>query len=147
MLLRDDESAKKLAHTLGDARAIVMRGNGCILTGATVEEAIVMAFYLEEAATTELAVMALRPRRSFAGVFRRTGQVTRGIIGTDFRTDVGFPYTWRSGRKQALNISIILETLLVHLKDAHRHKELCETSVNRFVQPYNGSCQSIIQDR
>lgn len=57
-LLRDDAAAAKLAETLGDARAIVMRGNGCILTGATVEEAIVMAFYLEEAAKTELAVMA-----------------------------------------------------------------------------------------
>ena len=50
--------AGELAETLGQARAIVMRGNGCILTGATVEEAIVMAFYLEEAAKTELAVIA-----------------------------------------------------------------------------------------
>ena len=58
LLLRDDTAAAELATTLGDARAIVMRGNGCILTGATVEEAIVMAFFLEEAAKTELAVMA-----------------------------------------------------------------------------------------
>ena len=70
LLLRDDETAKKLAHTLGDARAIVMRGNGCILTGATVEEAIVMAFYLEEAATTELAVMA-------------SGQEDRSLVYSD----------------------------------------------------------------
>lgn len=58
LLLRDDAAAEKFADTLGDARAIVMRGNGCVLTGATVEEAIVMAFFLEEAAKTELAVMA-----------------------------------------------------------------------------------------
>ena len=58
LLLRDDAAAKKFAETLGNARAIVMRGNGCVLTGATVEEAIVMAFFLEEAAKTELAVMA-----------------------------------------------------------------------------------------
>lgn len=58
LLLRDDRMAAKLAETLDSARAIVMRGNGCILTGGTVEEAIVMAFYLEEAAKTELAVMA-----------------------------------------------------------------------------------------
>jgi len=58
LLLRDDAAAEKFAETLGDARAIVMRGNGCVLTGATVEEAIVMAFFLEEAAKTELAVMA-----------------------------------------------------------------------------------------
>ena len=58
LLLRDDTAAEEFAGTLGDARAIVMRGNGCVLTGATVEEAIVMAFFLEEAAKTELAVMA-----------------------------------------------------------------------------------------
>ena len=58
-LLRSDEAAAELAESLGDARAIVMRGNGCVLTGATVEESIVMAFYLEEAAKTELAVMAV----------------------------------------------------------------------------------------
>ena len=58
-LLRSDEAAARLAETLGDSRAIVMRGNGAILTGATVEESIVMAFYLEEAARTELAVLAV----------------------------------------------------------------------------------------
>ena len=58
LLLRDDAAAEKFAETLGDTRAIVMRGNGCVLTGATVEEAIVMAFFLEESAKTELAVMA-----------------------------------------------------------------------------------------
>lgn len=57
-LIRNDEAAAALAETLDGARAIVMRGNGCILTGATVEESIVMAFYLEEAAKTELAVLA-----------------------------------------------------------------------------------------
>ena len=58
-LLRSDEAAARLAERLGESRAIVMRGNGVILTGATVEESIVMAFYLEEAARTELAVMTI----------------------------------------------------------------------------------------
>lgn len=57
-LLRDDAAAARLAETLGGARAVVMRGNGCILAAPSVEEAVVMAFYLEEAAATELAVMA-----------------------------------------------------------------------------------------
>ena len=70
LLLRDDAMAADLADTLGDARTIVMRGNGCILTGATVEEAIVMAFYLEEAAKTELAVMA-------------TGQEEKSLVYSD----------------------------------------------------------------
>ena len=58
-LLRSDEAAAELADCLGESRAVVMRGNGAILTGATVEESIVMAFYLEEAARTELAVLAV----------------------------------------------------------------------------------------
>jgi HCOMODA/2-hydroxy-3-carboxy-muconic semialdehyde decarboxylase len=61
-LLRDDAQAAKLAETLGNAKAIVMRGNGCILTGATVEESTCMAFYLEEAAKTELHVLAVGDR-------------------------------------------------------------------------------------
>ncbi len=61
-LLRSDQAAARLAETLGDARAIVMRGNGAIMVGASVEESIVMAFYLEEAATTELAVLAAGDR-------------------------------------------------------------------------------------
>jgi len=58
LLLRSDEQAIAFAETLGDARAIVMRGNGAVCTGETVEESVVMAFYLEESAATELAVMA-----------------------------------------------------------------------------------------
>lgn len=57
LLLRSDEQAARLAETLGDARAVVMRGNGVIVTGATVEESIVMTFFLEEAAKTELALL------------------------------------------------------------------------------------------
>ncbi len=59
MLLRDDGQAAKLAETLGSARAIVMRGNGAVCVGATVEECIVMAFYLEDAAQVEMQVRTL----------------------------------------------------------------------------------------
>jgi HCOMODA/2-hydroxy-3-carboxy-muconic semialdehyde decarboxylase len=58
LLIRSDEQAVAFAETLGDARAIVMRGNGAVCVGPTVEESVVMAFYLEEAAGTELAVLA-----------------------------------------------------------------------------------------
>jgi HCOMODA/2-hydroxy-3-carboxy-muconic semialdehyde decarboxylase len=57
-LVRDLPSAETLAATLGGARAIVMRGNGAIAVGASLEEALVMAWYLEDAARVELAVLA-----------------------------------------------------------------------------------------
>ncbi len=57
-LLRSDAQAAALAEQLGGARAIVMRGNGAITVGATLEEAVVHAFYLDDAARIELAVRA-----------------------------------------------------------------------------------------
>jgi len=57
-LVRDQPSAEALAATLGSARAIFMRGNGAIAVGASIEEALVMAWYLEDAARVELAVLA-----------------------------------------------------------------------------------------
>ena len=61
LLIRSDPQAVGFAETLGGARAIVMRGNGAVCTGETIEESVVMAFYLEESAATELAVMAAGP--------------------------------------------------------------------------------------
>ena len=50
---RDGDSWRSSAT----ARAIVMRGNGAVAVGASLEEAVVMAWYLEDAARVELAVL------------------------------------------------------------------------------------------
>ena len=55
-LVRDCARAAMLVGELARARAIVMRGNGAVAVGATIEEAVVMAWYLEDAARVELAV-------------------------------------------------------------------------------------------
>jgi len=57
-LVRDSASAAALVEELGSARAIVMRGNGAICVGGSLEEAVVMAWYLEDAARVELEVLA-----------------------------------------------------------------------------------------
>ena len=57
-LVRDSASAADLVEKLGSARAIVMRGNGAITVGSSIEEAVVMAWYLEDSARVELAVLA-----------------------------------------------------------------------------------------
>ena len=56
-LVRDDKSAAALVERMGGARAIVMRGNGAITAGASIEEAVALAWYLEDAARVELAVL------------------------------------------------------------------------------------------
>ena len=58
-LLRDDARAAELAALLGDARAIVLRGNGAVCVGGTIEQAAAHAFFLEDAARLELAVRAM----------------------------------------------------------------------------------------
>ena len=58
LLVRSSERANALAAQLGDARAIVMRGNGAVTVGESIEHAVVFAWYLEEAARVELDVLA-----------------------------------------------------------------------------------------
>jgi HCOMODA/2-hydroxy-3-carboxy-muconic semialdehyde decarboxylase len=58
-LTRNDEKAKALAEMLGDARAIVMRGNGAVCAGADIEQAAGLAWMLEDAASVEMAVLSL----------------------------------------------------------------------------------------
>jgi len=56
-LVRDAASAAALVDVLGAARAVVMRGNGAVTVGASLEEAVALAWYLEDAARVELAVL------------------------------------------------------------------------------------------
>jgi HCOMODA/2-hydroxy-3-carboxy-muconic semialdehyde decarboxylase len=57
-LVRDDERAAAVARTLGAGRAIVLRGNGAVVVGSSLQEACVLAWYLEDAARVELDVLA-----------------------------------------------------------------------------------------
>lgn len=58
-LLRDDPSAKALAQALGSAPAIVMRGNGAIVAEQTLERAVTLAWFLEDAARVERDIRAM----------------------------------------------------------------------------------------
>lgn len=62
LLVRDDDRAGELARALGDARAIVMRGNGAVLVGESLPMAVVLAWYLEDAARVELDCLAAAPQ-------------------------------------------------------------------------------------
>jgi HCOMODA/2-hydroxy-3-carboxy-muconic semialdehyde decarboxylase len=59
-LVRDDERAVKVAEMMGDNAAIVLRGNGAVTAGATIEEAAALAFFLEDAARIEMALLPAR---------------------------------------------------------------------------------------
>ncbi len=54
LLIREDAVAERLVDRMGPGTAIVMRANGLITAGACVEEAVVRAWYAEDAARVEL---------------------------------------------------------------------------------------------
>lgn len=56
-LVRDDDAARTVAEMLGPGRAIVLRGNGAVTAGASVTEAACLAFFLEDAARLEIALL------------------------------------------------------------------------------------------
>lgn len=58
-LLRDDAAAAGLADLLGDAPALVMRGNGAVVVGAGLPQAVTLAWFLEDAARVEQSVRAM----------------------------------------------------------------------------------------
>jgi len=58
-LLRDDQQAAALAEQMGNAPAILMRGNGTIVVGATQQQAAVLTFYFEDMCRHELAALAV----------------------------------------------------------------------------------------
>ena len=55
-LIRSDEQAAGVARTLGDGNVVVMRGNGAVIAAPTLEKALVLTWYLEDAARVELQV-------------------------------------------------------------------------------------------
>ncbi|MGH9297934.1 MAG: class II aldolase/adducin family protein [Acidimicrobiales bacterium] len=55
-LVRDRAAAELVAATLGGASAVVLRGNGAVVVGSTIEQAVVLTWFLEDAARVELAV-------------------------------------------------------------------------------------------
>lgn len=60
-LIRDDAAAGRLADLVGPGRSVVMRGNGLVTAGASLEEAVVLTWYAEDAARVELEVLAAGP--------------------------------------------------------------------------------------
>lgn len=56
-LARTPQLAEQLSLCLADGNAVVMRGNGAIVVADSIERAVVLAWYLEDAARVELDVM------------------------------------------------------------------------------------------
>lgn len=56
-LVRDDAQADAVADMMGVSAAIVLAGNGSVTAAASLQDAAALAFYLEDAARLELAIL------------------------------------------------------------------------------------------
>ncbi|MBB4301884.1 HCOMODA/2-hydroxy-3-carboxy-muconic semialdehyde decarboxylase [Rhodobium orientis] len=56
-LVRDDDKAAGVVAALGSGRAVMMRGNGAVTAGETLQKAVGLAFYLEDACRVELEAL------------------------------------------------------------------------------------------
>jgi HCOMODA/2-hydroxy-3-carboxy-muconic semialdehyde decarboxylase len=56
-LIRNDPAAVGVAETMGKAPAVVVSVNGAVTAGATPEQAVALAVFLEDAARVELAAL------------------------------------------------------------------------------------------
>lgn len=77
-LIRDDESAVRAAEALGDAAAIVLRGNGCVCAAESLPDAASLAFFLEDAAKLDLAILSA-PQSSPALQYSPEESVRRAV--------------------------------------------------------------------
>lgn len=58
-LLRDDAASESLVAAMGSAPAIVMRGNGAVVAAQDLEQAVTLAWFLEDTARVERDVRAM----------------------------------------------------------------------------------------
>jgi HCOMODA/2-hydroxy-3-carboxy-muconic semialdehyde decarboxylase len=58
-LVRTRPGASALAELLGHRNAVIMRGNGAFVVASTIERAVVLAWYLEDAARVEVELMGI----------------------------------------------------------------------------------------
>jgi HCOMODA/2-hydroxy-3-carboxy-muconic semialdehyde decarboxylase len=66
-LLRDDRLAAELATCLGDAPSVVMRANGAVTVGSSIELAVGFAWCLEDSARVETLVRSMSSEKGVAG--------------------------------------------------------------------------------
>jgi len=82
LLVRDATQADSLAAALGSRAVVLMRGHGCVVTGADLHAAVFAAVYLERNATLLAASLRLGEVRGLsAGETQRASEMLRGRAG------------------------------------------------------------------
>ena len=82
LLVRDAAQADSLVAALGPRTVVLMRGHGCVVTGADLHAAVFAAVYLERNATLLASALRLGEVRTLsAGETERASEMLRGRAG------------------------------------------------------------------
>lgn len=85
MLIRTPDLGRTLAASLGEDTVVLMRGHGSTVVGASLEQAVFRALYVEQNARTQLAALQLgevtylTPEEAAAADLTNNGQVSRAF--------------------------------------------------------------------
>ena len=84
MLVRNLQQGRSLAKTLGDKAAVLMRGHGCAVVGATVRDAVRIAVYLMVNARLQTEAMRLGEVTFLSeGEIAATAEMAASPLATD----------------------------------------------------------------
>jgi ribulose-5-phosphate 4-epimerase/fuculose-1-phosphate aldolase len=83
--VRTAEHADRLAGSLGDGKAVLLRGFGAVTVGATVAEAVVLAWLLERAAQAVVTAAAIATPLAFHQSAAEPFAVTDGPAAAQLR--------------------------------------------------------------
>lgn len=98
LLVVNMEQGRDLAACLTDSQVALMRGHGCIVTGATVQESVMKSIYLQVSANVQLQAMQLGEV-----MYLSPGEVEH--CSNTFVSELSVQRAWEYFRKRAMSPS------------------------------------------
>lgn len=96
MLISSAEEARRLSQVLGGAKALLMRGHGCVVVGESVPAMVMGAIYLRDNAAVLLKALALGEPRYLSP---EEGQAASRVFADKLSTDRAWNYWVGRARK------------------------------------------------
>jgi ribulose-5-phosphate 4-epimerase/fuculose-1-phosphate aldolase len=90
------ERGEAMVRALGNRASLMLRGNGCVVVGRSIQEAVVRAIFLEESARLQYRALVIRQARHGDGAIAVFDDAEIAEIGTDLGRADRIDRKWRS---------------------------------------------------
>ncbi len=95
-LITTRERGEAMVQALGDRASLMLRGNGCVVVGGTVQEAVVRAVFLEESARLQYRALLLRQAARGDGAIRYFDDAEVQELGAELSRADRIDRKWKS---------------------------------------------------